>query len=148
LSQRKKFSLGFGDGWPEEETFGGQMKALNVEVIRPQVEWCPRRRGAALKNRISIGGQTIYIGKLAMEQLKAERKHELRLRLGAIKNRHEVIPLFKLDESGYKVTVRKDGTGQLSYGKPVRWLLERGVTSGRYSLKKVDGGFIGIPERS
>ncbi len=135
----------------EDESFEQQMDALGVEVVKPALqepEWYDpdfrRRNKIGLKDKISVQKTCITIGSQAILEMGVNEN--FKVKVGTAKYKGRIVLLLKLTNNGLKITKSNKNSYRVGAKKLPEWLQGKGLRFGLYSLKKVEGGFIGIPE--
>lgn len=135
----------------EKETFEEQMKALNVEIVKPEIEWykpATVRRTSGLKDRISINKCGITFGKDAIAKIEKAEDGKVFISIGIIKTKKRNVMAIKpgKGKGGFTVTKTSKQSHRIGTKKLVKWLAERGIEQGVYELRAVEGGFVAVPE--
>ena len=132
----------------EEETFEEQMDALGVEIVKPKTEIerykidKSRAGKIGLKDKVSVTTTGITLGGEAVKMLGADS----RLKVAVIKitkaGIDEITFALKPGNDGFKITRSRANSFRIGAKGVTEWLLAKGVKKGRYSLKKIEGGYI------
>ena len=135
----------------DDRTVEEQLRDLGVGVIRKNsnntvtgVKWV--KKGAHKKpNRpwVTVGSRFMYFN-VATERLLNNYSSKYNLGVGDYKG-HKVFIMTE-NPKGYTVTKRKLGGGIISNKALTGWLLANGLKEGRYNLKAIKGGCMGVPE--
>ena len=136
----------------DDRTVEEQLRDLGVDVIRKNsnntvtgVKWV--KKGAHKKpNRpwVTVGSCSMYFN-TATKRLLNDYSSKYNLGVGDFK-RQKVLIMTE-NPKGYTVTKRKlGGGGTISNKALTGWLLANGLKEGRYNLKAIKGGCMGVPE--
>ena len=135
----------------DDRSFEEQMEDLGVEVVKPaplEPEWYEpdmrRSNKVGLKDKISVRKTSVTIGNQAIEEMGVNE--ECRIKIGTAKYKELIVLALKPANNGLKITKSNKNSFRVGSKKLPEWLLTKGLKFGHYSLKKVKGGFIGIPE--
>ena len=135
-----------------EESFEETMEALDVEIVRPktEIEWYKTNKSRAgkigLKDKVSITTTGITLGGEVIKMLG----EDIRLKVAVVKTTKagtgEITFALKPGKEGFKITRSSANSYRIGAKKMIEWLLGKGVKVGLYSLKKIEGGYIAVPE--
>ncbi len=98
------------------------------------------RNDVRLIDYMSLGKGTIYFGKNAFSKL--DDKYYM---FGTAELKNKKIIVIKPDKKGHKLSETKSGAGRVASKNLCEWLVKNGAKQGKYELKKIKGGFIGMP---
>ena len=137
----------------EAETFEETMEALNVEVVRPktEIEWYKTNKSRAgkigLKDKVSITTTGITLGGEVVKILGADSLLKVAVVRTTSGGVEEITFALKPGSDGFKITRSRANSYRIGTKGVTEWLLAKGVKKCRYSLKKIEGGYIAVPER-
>ena len=127
----------------DDRTFEEQMKALNVEIVKPEIEWYEpdlTRKQQGLGDRISINKTCITLGKDFASKIGVDTKISVGIIIDKAKNR-TVLALRPDNKKGMKITKTEKGSCRIGTPKLVKWLAKSGIRQGVYEIKEARGGY-------
>ncbi len=140
--------------WPEEETFGEQMDALGVDVVKlkpkqPKLENIKWLSGwgktKPLVDKVCINKSSISFGDEALQMLLDGSAYK-KLQLATADFQGQKVLVIKTSKTGYVIKQGKAGRARAGSPLVMRKLQECGLVLGVYRVKKAKGGVICIPE--
>ena len=131
-----------------DRTFREQMDDLGVEIVATnKTSWYSETPGRQLSrswlgDKISVNRSCISVGKGAVDMLVPGKVYDI----GVKEISGYMCLTFRPDPKGVAVgSCRGSASHRMGYQALVDWLVAQGIKYGRYRLKKVKGGFLGVP---
>ncbi|MGI6078288.1 MAG: hypothetical protein ACOYCB_09045 [Fastidiosipilaceae bacterium] len=134
-----------------DETFGEQMNALGVEVVKQKpelknIKWVSGwKKNKPLVDKVCVNKSSISFGDEALKILLDRSTHK-KLQLATADFRNQKVLVIKTSETGYVVVQGKTGRARAGSPGVMKKLQEHGLALGVYRVKKAKGGVICIPE--
>ena len=100
------------------------------------------RLGAGMHKTITIGKSCLYFS----GDFKTACEGATRLKIGVGDYDGKRVLIIKPDTFGVVITYALKGQARLGSKNIVGWLLEQGLSLGRYDIRRAKGGFIGVPQ--
>ena len=134
----------------DDRTVEQQLRDLGVKIVRKNtnntvtgVKWV--KKGAHKKPKkpwVTVSSRSMYFN-IATEGLLNNYAAKYNFGVGDYKG-HKVLIMTE-NPKGYTITKRKSGGGIISNKALTGWLLDNGLKRGRYNLKAIKGGYMGVP---
>ncbi len=128
----------------DDRTFEEQMEDLNVEIVKPEIEWYEpdlTRKQQGLGDRISINKTCITLGRDFVEKIGG---FDTKISVGVVKDkaRNKTVLAFRSDnKKGMKITKTEGGSYRIGTRKLLKWLAQSGIGQGVYEVKEAGGGY-------
>ena len=141
----------FNQSTVDDRTVDDQLSDLGVPVERPHPAknlervkfYTPGYRlGGGMHKSVTVGKSCLYFS----GYFKTACEGAMRLRIGVGDYDGKRVLIIKPDPFGIAITYAKSGYARLGSKNIVGWLIEQGLSLGRYDIRRAKGGFIGVPQ--